>query len=285
MPGALSQTYVANTNPPHIDIYVQMTPDQISQPLWGFYRTYYTTFDNYGLWTEFTSGQTPLPAGNLAAGYTFTYIAPISLTNGGQYYFMVEIFDTDGNFAIDVYDLIDSPITVNSGGGGVECIVQGMLVRTPSGDIPIEKLQPGDSVITSNNREVKIQKRKIIVVSNTNKLTAPYIIEKNAFGINSPAAQLCLSPRHAILIGDNLWEIPREAACDNKKVYQMEHGKSVTYYHIGLESFETDTLIVNGQHIESLNDGKLIESYGWNKERKGYVRYLKPATETKKISA
>ena len=281
MPGALDQVYVATTNPPHLDIYVEMTADYGGQPLWAFFKALYST--DGSIWTEFTNVQTALPPGNLSTGYTFTYVAPVSLTDGGLYYFKVEIFDSEGQFASDNYD--GEPVTVNGGGGGVECVVEGMCVRTPSGDVPIENLRPGDSVITSNNREVSIIKRKIIVVSKTTKATAPYMIEKHAFGINNPPAELCLSPRHGIQIADNLWEIPREAACDNNKVRQMELGKSVTYYHLSLPNYETDTLIVNGQNIESLNDGKLIESYGWNKEHKGYVRYLKPATETKKATA
>jgi hypothetical protein len=283
MPSALSITYIPDTNPPHLDVYVEMTPDIPGDPDWGFYKTFYST--NGTLWTEFTNGPTPLPPGNLAAGYTFTYVAPISLTNGGEYYFMVEVFylATDPAPASDSY--LVEPVTVNDGGGGVECIVEGMCVRTPSGDVPVENLRPGDSVITSNNREVSIIKRKIVVVSKTTKATAPYMIEKHAFGINNPPAELCLSPRHGIQIAENLWEIPREAACDNKKVRQMDLGKSVTYYHLSLPNYETDTLIVNGQNIEALNDGKLIESYVWSKERKGYVRSLKPAPEKKKATA
>jgi hypothetical protein len=86
-----------------------------------------------------------------------------------------------------------------------------------------------------------------------------------------------VSPRHAIQLSPGLWEIPQEAAKDNKLVYQNQDciGKTVVYYHFSLLNYATDTTIVNGQATEVLNDGKYSESYYWNNSLKGYERKIK----------
>jgi hypothetical protein len=75
-----------------------------------------------------------------------------------------------------------------------------------------------------------------------------------------------------------LWEVPKEATRENKKVYLDEASldKEIVYYHMSLPNYETDTLIANGQVTECLNDGKYVESYEWNSGAHGYIRKLKP---------
>lgn len=95
---------------------------------------------------------------------------------------------------------------------------------------------------------------------------------------------MSISPRHAIQIKPGLWEIPREASKENKRVYQNKDalGNKVIYYHITLPNYESDTLVANGQITESLNDGKVTESYIWSSDKRGYIRQLKPIN--KKLS-
>lgn len=169
----------------------------------------------------------------------------------------------------------------------VVCITKGSMIRTPSGDLPVETLRQGDSVITGDGRSVRIRQMKQIVVLAASEQNAPYLIETDAFGKNCPPTCLEVSPRHAIQLPSGLWEIPCEAAKENKRVHQRKdlYGKQVVYYHFSLPNYITDTTIVNGQIIETLNDGTGREHYLWNKEKQGYVRTIKynntPATALK----
>jgi hypothetical protein len=158
----------------------------------------------------------------------------------------------------------------------VICVAKGSMVLTPSGTVAADVLQCGDKVRTGDNRVVYITKMAQVVVVCANATNAPYVIEKDAFGINNPPNQLIVSPRHEIQIQPNLWEIPREAAKENKKVYQAKDtiGKKVEYYHFALTNYATDTLVVNGQPMEALNNTDISESYVWNKAKGGYIRNL-----------
>jgi hypothetical protein len=167
----------------------------------------------------------------------------------------------------------------------IVCIVKGSMIQTPSGDVPIENLHTGDIVVTGDGREVPIISMKQITVVAASTNNAPYVIEKDAFGINYPSYRLEVSPRHAIQLKNGLWEIPREAAKVNPRVYQKKEsfGKQVVYYHFALPNYATDTTIVNGTTTEVLNDGKYKESYVWNNVKNGYERTLKTDKPLKTI--
>jgi hypothetical protein len=157
----------------------------------------------------------------------------------------------------------------------VICVTKGSMIQTPSGAAAVETLRAGDKVITGDRRAVRITKMKQIVVVSATPRNAPYVIEQGAFGVNMPPSRLEVSPRHAIQLSNGLWEIPREAAKENKLVYQNKDmiGKTVVYYHYSLPNYASDTTIVNGQITEALNDGQVKESYTWNNEKRGYVRH------------
>jgi hypothetical protein len=205
---------------------------------------------------------------------TNTYTTNTSIVLGDKTYTIVGI----GSVVIDAQ---------TNNGGSVECMQEGTQILTPGGYVPIESLKEGDQVITGTKEVTSIVKmHKIVVVSATDK-NAPYVIEKNAFGTNCPPNRLEVSPRHAIQLEPGLWEIPREAAKENKSVYQNKDmiGKQVIYYHFSLPNYVTDTIVVNGQITESLNDEKVVESYTWNKQRGGYIRSIKPIEKKQSTSA
>jgi hypothetical protein len=157
----------------------------------------------------------------------------------------------------------------------VICVTKGSMIQTPSGAAAVETLRAGDKVITGDGRAVRITKMKQIVVVSATPINAPYVIEQGAFGVNMPPSRLEVSPRHAIQLPNGLWEIPREAAKENKLVHQNKDviGKTVVYYHYSLPNYASDTTIVNGLITEALNDGQVKESYTWNNEKRGYVRH------------
>jgi hypothetical protein len=154
------------------------------------------------------------------------------------------------------------------------CLVEGTKVLTSAGYVNVEKLASGDMIVTGDKRIVQVMKVYSTTYDRTNKNTAPYTIEKEAFGQNCPPYDLRVSGRHAIQIKSGFWEIPAEAAKENPKVYQERVGNSVSYYHVVLPDYTKDTMVANGQIVESLNKSKYVESYVWNSTHNGYERKL-----------
>jgi hypothetical protein len=228
-------------------------------------------------------------------GYSVTFqngLNTVTLTNNGSSYTDgTNTYTTNTSFVLGDkrYTIVGiGSLFINPSNRNVECMVEGTQILTPAGYVPIETLKEGDQVITGTKEIAPISNFHKVIVLRATEQNAPYIIEKDAFGANCPPNRLEVSPRHAIQLEPGLWEMPREAAKDNKRVYQNKDviGKQVVYYHFSLPNYETDTIVVNGQITECLNDGKkLTESYVWNKQRGGYIRTTKPIEKKNTLSA
>jgi autotransporter-associated beta strand protein len=129
----------------------------------------------------------------------------------------------------------------------IACLTEDAKVLTPYGYINVTKLQDNDYVLTDDNRKVKIIKISKSIIKSSNK-SNPYIIPKNSIGPNYPPEELKISGSHLIKYG-NKWVLPRLSDFEQDTSKQI-----IKYYHIQLENYETDNLVVNG--------GTIIESLG-----------------------
>jgi hypothetical protein len=175
---------------------------------------------------------------------------------------------------------IGSVLFNNGNYNNIPCITRGTPILGPGGAYrAVEDLQPGDLVVTGDGRRVPVLQTKVITVVGTNEKTAPYVIEKGALRAGVPAARLELSGEHALQVAEGVWEFPCLAAKDYRGVKQAPLGGSVTYYHLTLPVYETDSLVTTGgQVLESFNDGsRVTQSYSWDARARGYVRSLRPA--------
>jgi hypothetical protein len=134
----------------------------------------------------------------------------------------------------------------------IPCFPAGTRILTHQGYKNVEDINDKeDKVITSDGRTVPC-----VVVSihipKTNKKSAPYKIEANAFGSMSPPKDILLSPQHAIQSSKDVWQIPELVAKHNPKVYQVDLGKPITYYHIECPNYFTDNLVAEDAVVESL---------------------------------
>ncbi len=128
----------------------------------------------------------------------------------------------------------------------LNCLTRGTTILTPYGYVAIEKLKDGDYVLTSDNRKSKIKKVHRIFV-HSSKETNPYIIPKNAFGKNYPPIETVISGLHKIKF-NNVWIVPRKF-----NFRQKISSNIIEYFHIELENYLTDHLVING--------GLVVESY------------------------
>lgn len=144
----------------------------------------------------------------------------------------------------------------------IPCFTPGTLIATPRGEVPVESLRDGDSVITRDNgmQEIRwVGKRTL----NRDELSRdaslkPILIRAGSLGYGLPERDMVVSPQHKILFaGDRtqLYFDEREvlvAARDlvNKGSVQPIDTIRTTYIHL---MFDRHELI--------LSDGAWSESY------------------------
>ncbi len=123
-------------------------------------------------------------------------------------------------------------ITVNT----IPCFVAGTMIRTPTGDVAVEDLEPGDLVLTQDDGAQPVRWTGQRTVTATGAL-APIQIQAGALGHHGA---LRLSPQHRVLIRDSLAELlfgegeVLVAAKDlvNDRTIRRIEGGEVTYVHI-----------------------------------------------------
>jgi hypothetical protein len=217
--------------------------------VWG--ESYKGGANNTGI--DLSSGVVSISSGGVA----FAALKPATSVDLTRYYYPTGGFNFNG-------------ITI-------PCLVQGTLIATPKGHVPVDLLYANDEVLTSDGRIVRIINCYRTIIDKTTNQNAPYKIPARTFGPFQPN-EILLSPLHAFQIRKNIWEIPLFAATRYSQIKQLNIGKPVTYYHIELPNYFTDNLIANGNIVESYGVKALKEFanvdtfYSYNKSFKGYVR-------------
>jgi len=154
----------------------------------------------------------------------------------------LKIYSKKNPYAITNYNLI----VIDS----IPCLTPNTIVLTPNGYIEVSKLNKGELIITSDNREVYIRNIFMTKVAG-NKKTYPYIIPKSSISKNYPPNTCYLSSGHLIKF-KNGWIHPKYS----KQFKQDESKDFIIYYHIELPNYNTDNLVING--------GLVVESYTGN---------------------
>jgi hypothetical protein len=131
---------------------------------------------------------------------------------------------------------------------GINCLTIDTTVLTSTGYKNIITLKEGDYVITSNYKKSQIKKINEYTCY-PSKINNPYIIKKGQISINYPPEDIKLSGGHAILYKDN-WILPKLFP----KFKQDNFQRVIKYYHLELENYITDNLVIN--------NGAIVESFG-----------------------
>jgi hypothetical protein len=152
----------------------------------------------------------------------------------------------------------DADFTIVNGNtilAGAVCYVRGTMLRTPSGELPIEQLRPGMQVITLiDGQELPqavtwIGHRRISLAAHPRPETvAPIRIERDAFADAMPHRDLLVSPDHAVFVDGKL--ICARQLVNGTTIRQERDGRAVHYYHVELD-----------QHGILLAEGLPAESY------------------------
>jgi hypothetical protein len=135
----------------------------------------------------------------------------------------------------------------------VACFAAGTRIATPAGDVPVETLRAGDLVLTAAGAAVPalwIGRRTLAPREHLDPSRAqPVRIAAAAFGGGLPAADLRLSPEHALYIRGVF--IPVRHLINGTSIVQ-EDVAEVTYYHVALATH--DVLLANRLPSESWLD-------------------------------
>ena len=165
---------------------------------------------------------------------------------------------TNGTYSLYIrntgsYNITEVELTV----GPVPCLVEGTTVLTPIGYRSISMLRKGMRVLTSDNRKVKIMNIYKSLFPG-NERTWPCIVPKGGIAANYPQEELRISQDHLIRY-KNRWILPKQRFPLDTSMEKIQ------YYHIELENYPTDHLVVNG--------GTVVESLGITKDLAKQARY------------
>jgi hypothetical protein len=180
------------------------------------------------------------------------------VTHGGA---TVATLHLAGSYAGDSF-------TVASSGGNAElaivCYARGTQIMTPHGEVPIERLKPGQLVVTASGETqpiVWVGRRKVDCARHpVPHLAQPVRIKAGSFGRAMPHRDLVVSPAHAIY--DEGVLIPARFLINGRNVVQ-EDVATVEYFHIELERH--DLILAEGLPAETYlenNDRDRFENGG-----------------------
>ena len=147
------------------------------------------------------------------------------------------------------------------GGGGtvvnedtVPCFCPGTLIRTPGGDVPVERLVAGDLVTTIDGaaRPVRWIGRRSYAgrFLHGNRAVLPIRIAAGALADGIPARDLFVSPDHAMYLDAAL--IPAKDLVNGHSIRQVTAAARVDYLHVELDRH--DVLWAEGAPAETFLD-------------------------------
>jgi hypothetical protein len=133
------------------------------------------------------------------------------------------------------------------------CFVEGTMILTPTGEVPVEHLRAGDRVVTP--RAASPAARLVwvgrIAVDLTRQrfreVAAPVLVKAGALAEGVPFRDLQVSPNHALFVDGHL--VPARLLVNGLTVIHQRWLRAVTYHHLELDRH--DLLVGEGALTES----------------------------------
>ena len=198
--------------------------------------------------TGFADGDTIDLTGFLADSETFSNNTLVLTDTGGAQ----DTLSIQGTFTSGSFQL-SADASRNGTDIVVVCFCAGTMIGTPDGEVPVEKLNIGDRVLTAHNgpRAVTwIGHGKVLATRGRRTAATPVIVRKGALAGNVPKADLRVTKAHSLYIDDVL--IPVEFLVNHRTILWDDRAEEVEIYHVELDSH--DVLLANGAPAESYRD-------------------------------
>ncbi len=174
--------------------------------------------------------------------------------DGTQYVFFPDQPEADGP--------VNGVLKVAEGDGSlVICFCAGTQVLTPDGEVPVERLRPGDRVITRDHGAQPVRWVGITRLTPGPEM-APVLVRAGALGPGRPAKDLRVSPQHRLLLsgpevalvaGASEVLVPAVHLVDGDSILREEVEGPVTYVHVMFDRHEV--IWSEGQPSESFHPG------------------------------
>ena len=135
----------------------------------------------------------------------------------------------------------------------IPCFLPGTLIRTDRGEIAIEKLKQGDTILTISGRPRRlcwIGRGQALATRGRRGPATPVILRKGALADNVPHEDLRLTKGHAVYLDGVL--IPIEFLINHRSILWDDRAQEVTVFHLELDAH--DVLLANGAPSESYRD-------------------------------
>ncbi|HVC59617.1 MAG TPA: Hint domain-containing protein [Acetobacteraceae bacterium] len=135
----------------------------------------------------------------------------------------------------------------------VLCFVAGTHIATPTGEVPVERLSVGDTVLTHGGEARPITwigTGRVLATRGRRNAATPVIVRKGALADNVPHRDLHVTKGHSLYLDGVL--IPVEFLVNHRSILWDDRAQEVALYHIELGSH--DVLIANGAPAESYRD-------------------------------
>ncbi len=149
----------------------------------------------------------------------------------------------------------DSPTPITNvivGNIEVPCFCRGTLIRTPRGEVPVERLRVGDEVTTLSGQARPLtwvgRGRSLVTAANPN--ARPIIVRAGALADGVPVRDLYLTRGHSLLLDGVL--IPVEYLVNDRSVLWDAQARVVEFFHLELEHH--DILLADGAEAESYRE-------------------------------
>ena len=133
------------------------------------------------------------------------------------------------------------------------CFVAGTRIATPSGEVPVERLAVGDTIVTASGCVapiVWVGTGRVMVARGRRSAATPVIVRRGALADNVPHCDLHVTKGHSLFLDDVL--IPVEFLVNHHSIVWDDHAQEVAIYHIELATH--DVLLANGAPAESYRD-------------------------------
>jgi hypothetical protein len=116
---------------------------------------------------------------------------------------------------------------------GPICFLAGTRIATPCGEIPVERLVTGDTVVTMRGkprRIVWVGMGCVVATRGRRSAATPVIVRKSALRDNVPHSDLRITKAHAVFLDGVL--VPVEFLVNHRTILWDDHAQEVTIYHI-----------------------------------------------------
>jgi hypothetical protein len=174
----------------------------------------------------------------------------LSISNGGT---TIATLNLAGNYLASEFELSSDGAQGTDVTARIPCFLAGSRIRTPRGDVPVERLAIGDRVTTRSGHAkpiVWIGHRSIGCSRHAAPETVlPVRIRAGAFGPDLPVRDLLLSPDHCVFAQGVL--IPITHLINGISVHQVRVAEAA-YFHVELPAH--DVLLAEALPVESYLD-------------------------------